>query len=510
MKNVTVPQSNSSSEMDFLLNTMLQYGPKIVQNKPLIKLAMSNAEKRIKRDTQKQLQNDPMTPPGVMEDKAAMGLAILNSAKRVLLEQKVSPATIEKATTLLGRDLFIGKSLRTQRSVEFSREYGYTTPSFLVISPSKACNLRCTGCYADSDEQTKILDWDTVDRIISDAYDLWGTQFYVISGGEPMAYRSQGKGILDLAEKHDNCYFMMYTNGTLITPEVAERMGRLGNVVPAISLEGWKDRTDARRGEGVFDKVMQAMDSLYDAGVLYGNSLTATRENAEELLSDEFIEFLFEKKHSRICWIFQYMPIGRSFTLDLMPTPEQRLWMWRKSWQFIHEKQYFLADFWNHGTAVGGCLSAGGHSNGGYFYIEWNGNVTPCVFVPYSPVNVKTIYEQGGTLNDIYAHPFFSGIRDWQSQCMDQQDNLMHPCLIRDNNKVLRNFIRKHEAEPIDANAAAAILDPKYAAGMDQYALEYSQLSDPVWQKVYLQHEALNDDEFAALQQHEMAELTAK
>jgi MoaA/NifB/PqqE/SkfB family radical SAM enzyme len=409
--------------------------------------------------------------------------------------RKLAPAVIKEAGQVLGFDIFLEQKLRRERSIEFRKQFGFTTPSFLVISPSKACNLRCMGCYADSDKDCLSLEWGLVHKIVEDARKLWGTQFIVISGGEPLAYRSQGKTILDLAEKHKDTYFMMYTNGTLITPEIAQRMSELGNLVPMISLEGWREETDARRGEGVFDKVMNAMDLLDRAGVIYGSSLTATRKNAEEILSDEFMDYLFLQKHISICWIFQYMPIGRSFTLDLMPSPQQRIWMWKQSWQLVREKRYFVADFWNHGTLVNGCLSAGGHDNGGYLYIEWNGNVTPCVFVPFSPVNVKDVYARGGNLNDIYAEPFFADIRKWQRD--SENKNLLTPCLIRDHNLVLRRLICKNEADPIDLNASQALQDREYAEGLDRYADEYSQIANGVWERDYLEHESVHvgDDE---------------
>jgi MoaA/NifB/PqqE/SkfB family radical SAM enzyme len=435
----------------------------------------------------KRRQTKNQIPPGVVNDRISMSYAILNSFRCALNDYKLSDATIEKVIKILLKDLFLEKELRVRKSIKFRERYGYNTPGFLVISPSKACNLRCEGCYANSDDRQQTLDWDLVDRIIKDAREFWGTQFIVISGGEPMAYRSQGKDILDLVQNHPDTFFMMYTNGTLIDQSQAERMAKLGNIIPAFSLEGWRDTTDARRGHGIFDKVMSVMDLLFEAGVLYGVSLTATRDNAEEILSADFIEYLFTEKHAVIGWIFQYMPIGRSFTLDLMPTPEQRLDMWRKSWELIREKKFFLADFWNHGTVVDGCLSAGGHNNGGYFYIEWNGNVTPCVFVPYSPVNVKDIYSSGGNLMDVYTEPFFQDIRTWQ--VYGTNGNLLMPCLIRDHHNDLRQLIRKHEANPIDKNAEAALMDGDYAKGMDGYARSYSEISNRVWEEQYIKKE---------------------
>lgn len=505
MNKQETPKEQSADDLNGLLNRVIKYGPKISQNHTFVKMAMAMAENWFIKDGKDRHESDKTTPAGVIDDQTAMSLSILNSVSRALKDGKLSEGTFREASAILGRDLLVSKKLRIEKSKKFSEEYGYNPPSFLLISPSKACNLRCTGCYADSDAFVQSLDWDIVDRAISEAHELWGVQFTVISGGEPLAYRSQGKTILDLAEKHQDNYFMFYTNATLITPEMAERMAKLGNIVPMISLEGWQERTDARRGAGVFDKVMAAMDLLHDAGVLYGVSLTATHENAEEILSDEFVDFLFTKKHVSIGWIFQYMPIGRSYTLDLMPTPEQRIRMWQQTWKHVKEKHYFLADFWNHGTVVDGCLSAGGHGRGGYFYIEWNGNVTPCVFVPYSPANIKDVYARGGNLNDIFTEPFFKDIRKWQVdiKASTGSKNLLNPCPIRDHNADLRQFIRKHEAEPIDQNAASAIQDPKYAEGMDQFDEKYQQIVDKVWEKVYVQNAPLKTGELDELLQSE-------
>jgi sulfatase maturation enzyme AslB (radical SAM superfamily) len=300
MKDTTknIPLENSQG-MNPLMDALIKAGPTISKRPVMRKIMLSKAEKWVLNNNKNHHQTSTGEPIGVIDDRAAMALAILHSAECALNDEKLSPATFRAASEIIGRDLFVEKKPRLDLAEHFSAQYGgYKQPAFLTLSPSKACNLRCTGCYADADASLPHLEWDLVDKIVTDARTLWGLQFIVVSGGEPMAYRSQGKSILDLAEKHQDVFFMMYTNGTLITDEVAERMAKLGNVVPAISLEGWEARTDARRGKGVYQQVMAAMDRLHKAGVLYGVSLTATRENAEEVLSDEFIDFLFNKKHA--------------------------------------------------------------------------------------------------------------------------------------------------------------------------------------------------------------------
>jgi MoaA/NifB/PqqE/SkfB family radical SAM enzyme len=338
--------------------------------------------------------------PRVYEDRVVLGLAFIRTIERAIAGRYLAPAALRSATRILIQGILLQEGDRNAVA-RFLEQYGAHPPSMLTISPCKSCNLRCTGCYADSGPASQKLDWDTFDRLITEAKTLWGGRFFVFSGGEPLVYRSNGKGVLDMAEKHKDCYFLMYTNGTLITDEVVDRLARMGNLTPAISIEGLRERTDARRGDGVFDKVVAAQNRLREAGVPFGISLTATRDNCEEILSDEFVDFCFDQQGTIYGWIFQYMPIGRSFTLKLMPTPRQRAWMWQRSWQLVRDRHIFLADFWNHGTTSDRCLAAGRWTGGGYMYVDWNGSVNPCVFVPYSPININDAYANGKTLNDV-------------------------------------------------------------------------------------------------------------
>jgi len=427
---------------------------------------------------------DTSRPPGVIADRTEFGRALLHTADRAFA-RRLSPNVLRRLLENFVDGIMLGGN---RPAIDrFFEQHGVYPPSFLTLSPGKTCNLRCTGCYANAGPTAEKLNWGTFDRIITEAKTLWGLRFLVISGGEPLAYHSAGKGLLDAVEKHPDIFFMVYTNGTLIDDQVVKRMATLGNISPAFSLEGWRERTDERRGDGVFDKVMAAMARLRLTGVPFGVSLTATRHNAEEILSDEFMDFLFEQQGALYGWLFQYMPIGRSFTLDLMPTPEQRLGMQRRVWEIIRQRHIFLADFWNHATLSDGCL-AGGQARGfGYLYIDWNGTVAPCVFVPYSPVNVNEMYAKGGTLNDIWTNPFFADIRDWQGDYTSGKGNWLAPCLIRDHHAELRRLIAKHEPEPSDEEARKALLDPDYARGMEEYGVAYQALTGSLWQRDYLQ-----------------------
>lgn len=464
---------------------------KLVKNPLIQKTAVREVEKLILNNL-KSTRKDISVFPGIADDRAAMGLAITSSIERGLKNDSLSDAYLRGILNNLVKTLFFEKGDETT-AARFEKEFGLRAPSFLLISPGKACNLRCKGCYADSDQERNALEWHIVDRMIQEAKDLWGLRFIVISGGEPFAYRSEGKGIVDLCEKHTDCFFMTYTNSTLITEEVSNRLAKAGNMLLCISVEGWKERTDERRGDGVFDRILGVMDQLKSDGVPFGLSLTGTHYNAEEILSDEFIDF-FMDKGALFSWLFQYMPIGRSYTLDLMVTPQQRAWMWKRSWEIVREKKFFMADFWNHGTACDGCLSAGGHGNGGYFYIDWNGAITPCVFMPYSPVNIRDIYAQGGDLNTVYQTPFFASLRDWQLKYKADNRNGLTPCPNRDHHDELEVLLRQYEPDPIDINATETLIDPEYTKGLVAYNREFEALTNDIWQSHYINRHVAEDE----------------
>jgi len=467
---------------DLGVELSVQIAPALYRSALLRKSIIWTGEKTI-RILSNHDDHEVSRPLGVMIDRNEFKQAIIKMSERALA-MNLSPDVLRRLLQDFVEGIMIGENREVIES--FYHQFGTHPPSFLTISPGKTCNLQCKGCYASAGPSGERLEWEIFDRIITEAKQLWGVRFMVLSGGEPLAYRDNAKGILDMIERHPDIFFLMYTNGTLINDAVSKRLAKLGNLTPALSLEGWREHTDERRGRGVYEKVLEAMARLRDAGVPFGISLTANRNNLEEILSDEFIDFFFEEQGALYGWIFHYMPIGRSYTLDLMPSPEQRVWMWKRVWEIIRERHIFLADFWNHATLSDGCISAGRTGGGGYLYIDWNGTVAPCVFVPYSPINIKDVYAKNGNLNDIWQNPFFSDIRKWQENYWNNHGNWLAPCLIRDHHADLRQLIIKHEPEPSDEEARNALLDSNYVRGMEKYDKEYQALTDPIWRDVYL------------------------
>lgn len=422
------------------------------------------------------------------ELKYAFVRNLLRTTDRHLRRGIMSREVFHQMVKVFAKNVFIEDI--SERDIRRDEKTDAVFPSYLVLSPTQLCNLRCPGCYASSGSHSHIsLPWEIVHRIIKEKEKFWHSRFNVISGGEPFLWKSEGKGIIDLAREFEDHFFMVYTNGTLIDLRVAKELAQVGNLTPCISVEGFEEKTDRRRGRGVFKKILEAFQFLRDAGVPFGISVEATRENWDEVTSKEFLHFYFDEQGVFYGWLFQYMPIGRNYSFEEMVTPEQRLEMFRRNVWAIKEGGYNYIDFWNQGVMTDGCLAAG--RNGGYLYIDWNGNVMPCVFIPYYVDNIYKVYERGGTLNDVLYSSFFKEIRKWQSQYAygkppDKQENLILPCPIRDHHKDLYEILKNCSTiEPSDHSAKEIKEDTGYHERLIDYDKLLQRVINPVWEKEY-------------------------
>ena len=376
--------------------------------------------------------------------------------RRVMTE--LSPHCLHK----VGRNLFINGMLRSSSlRAEFEMKNGFSPPFTLLISPTMQCNLQCTGCYSGRYIREKGLSFELMDRILGEARSM-GSMFTVFSGGEPLTRKAD---LFNLVEKHGDMYFMFYTNGTLINDEVADELYRLGNAGAVISLEGFEAATDARRGKGVFNRVMAAMDRLHQRGVPFGTSLTVTSQNIEQITSDAFFAHLLDKG-VMVCWLFLFMPVGKDPDVSLMPTPEQREYLRQRDAALRAEFPIFIADFWNDAPHVGGCIAAGRN----YLHINSNGDVEPCVFTHFAVDNIQT-----KSLAEVLHSDFFKTIRSKQPY----SDNLLTPCMIIDNPDVYRNVVRSCGAYPTHHGAEDVIV--KIKDELDDYGRRVRALEDVVW-----------------------------
>ncbi len=453
---------------------------------PVTRRALINA---IEKATYKMAFKGPDRPRKVMEERYYMGSALLSSLQKAFDSGSISKNCVKALSNIFLGKIFI-EGIYVRRT--FEEKHGFRPPCFVTISPTNVCNLKCKGCYAGEIYTKDTLKFDVFDKVISEIKEQFGAYFFVISGGEPFMYRENGKTLFDILEKHNDAYFMAYTNGTMIKKDVAKKLSELGNFTPAISVEGFEKETDERRGNGIHKKIMEAMDNLKENGVPFGISVTPTRYNAELLLSDEFIDYYFNKKGAFYGWYFQYMPIGRKPSVELMVTPEQRYKMLKRIWKLVIEDKVFIADFWNSGTASDGCMAAA--RGGGYFYIMWDGTITPCVFIPFKDKNYGNLYQlynEGRTITDAIKSPLFEEIRKWQNNYWIERPacqcgNLLTPCIIRDNSTDFYEIVKKTGAVPLD-EGAKEYLSFIEQGKMPQYNKEYRELVEPLWKNEYLE-----------------------
>ncbi|MBN1113861.1 MAG: radical SAM protein [Oligoflexia bacterium] len=375
---------------------------------------------------------------------------------------KLNPNVRRKLTENMVGNYFINARKKRYRIEE---ELG-CSPLLFVISPTMRCNLKCTGCYSANYNRSDSLDYNTLDRIMKEAKEL-GIYYVVVSGGEPFVRDD----LMTLFEKHNDMVFMVYTNSTLIhTKKLAPRLARLGNVVPCISVEGYKNETDGRRGEGTYENILGAMKALKEEGVFFGYSATPTKYNNQLLVEDSFVDFWIRQGAS-IGWYFNYMPIGREPDTDLMNTPEQRAYRWKRINELRKTKDIVLADFWNDGTLTGGCI-AGARS---YFHINASGDVEPCVFAQFSVDNVMH-----KPLRDIIVSDFFRSIRSRQGE----MSNRLRPCMIIDRPQVLRDHVERFNAKPSQPGGEK-LLAGELAAKVDRIASDWKEVADRIWVEQY-------------------------
>jgi len=345
-----------------------------------------------------------------------------------------------------------------------NRKRGICTPYTILISPTMRCNLRCTGCYAGNYTRNDDLPPETVERIIKEGEEI-GTYLYTILGGEPFVYPE----LLDIVNRHPKSAFQIFTNSTLLTEDKINRFWKTKNVVPVLSLEGGMEETDDRRGKGVYEKVVAAMDLLKKAKIPFGYSITLTRNNFDAVTKPEFYQWLADKG-AFFGWTFLYMPVGRDDDPSLMTTPEQRAEYGKFIRKIRGNLPIYPMDFWNDAPYVGGCIAGGRR----YLHINHKGEVEPCIFVHFAVDNIKE-----KSLVEVLNSSLFTEIRKKQPF----HENLLLPCMIIDSPWILRELVSKTGAHPTHPGADDVIT--KFASVLDEYAKGVRKVLNPIWKEEF-------------------------
>lgn len=349
------------------------------------------------------------------------------------------------------------------RQDELREKYGCNIPWAILLDPTSACNLQCQGCWAAEYGNKLNLSFEEIDNIIEQGRDL-GVYLYIYTGGEPLVRK---KDIIRLCEKHSDCIFLSFTNGTLIDEEFADEMLRVRNFVPAISLEGFEEATDARRGNGVYQKARGAMELLKRKRLPFGISACYTCANMNSITDEAFYDSLIESG-AYFIWYFHYMPVGKDAVPSLLPDPEQRTYIYRKIREYRQTKAIFGMDFQNDGEFVGGCIAGGRR----YLHINANGDMDPCVFIHYSDSNIRE-----KTLLEGLRSPLFMAYHDGQPF----NDNHLRPCPMLENPDILRDMIRKTGAASTDMQAPEDV--DQLCRRCDAYAGNWKETAETLWEE---------------------------
>ncbi len=338
---------------------------------------------------------------------------------------------------------------------------GCNVPWAILMDPTSACNLHCKGCWAAEYEKDINLPIGLWNSIIYQGK-AHGTFVYLYSGGEPLVRK---KDIIKICEEHNDCVFAAFTNATLIDEEFADEILRVKNFIPIISIEGFREETDFRRGEGVYASAMKAMEILKHKKLLFGVSCCYTSKNAEVIGSEEYFDEIIEKG-AKFAWFFTYMPVGIHADPELMATASQREFMYRQIRSFRQTKPLFTMDFWNDGEYVQGCI-AGGRS---FLHINANGDIEPCAFIHYSDSNIRE-----KTLLEAYKSPLFMQYHNNQPF----NENHLRPCPLLDNPGRLNEMIEKSKAHSTDMQNPEDVT--ALSRKCEHAAEQWSEVANRLW-----------------------------
>jgi len=343
------------------------------------------------------------------------------------------------------------------------------SPVTVVIEPTDRCNLSCPGCYAKSTRDGSDLSYEQAEMIVRQIKEI-GVSLITISGGEPFLREKSEQMLTRLARRFSDRGFLVYTNGTMIDEQIADRLAEVGNIFPAISVEGFEHQTDERRGSGIYEASRRVRKLLAERGVMVGFSATITRENVESICSDEFIELRIAEG-DMFGFFFLINPIGRAPRTDLMVTAEQRSMLRDAIYRWRGERRpILLGDFWNDGPAVGGCIAGARY----YFHIYANGDISPCVFSPVACDNIFDVIEGRSRYKSlsevIEKHPMFVAFRATQKNIKDRA----RPCMLIDHPHIFRKMCRTLGYQPAK-NMPPGYLDGEIASAIDERAAEWAQ-----------------------------------
>lgn len=280
---------------------------------------------------------------------------------------------------------------------------GLHVPAFLISSIANTCNLFCKGCYAringicGDQNSRELLSADQWSAIFSQAAAL-GVSFNLLAGGEPLMRRD----VIEVAANFPGILSAIFTNGILIDNSYLSLFNQYRNLIPIISIEGGRQKTDARRGSGAYEKISAIMKLLKQERILFGTSITVTTANLEEATSQLFLSEL-KNTGCKLIFFVEYVPFEPNTRQLLLGEEERNFLDHRLNDLRLSFPEMLFLSFPGDEKEMGGCLAAGR----GFFHINPCGDAEPCPFSPFSDRSLKN-----HTMVEVLQSPFFRKLQN--------------------------------------------------------------------------------------------------
>ncbi len=348
--------------------------------------------------------------------------------ERVVADAVMATLSNPKESVFMLR--FMKASASASRKRKQAEKRGEHIPPFLIASITSSCNLHCAGCYSrcnhatvDAEPVSQLTDEEWL-RIFNEA-DSLGISFILLAGGEPMLRR----GVIEAAGKKRHILFPIFTNGTFLDEKYFSLLAKCRNLIPIMSIEGKKEITDARRGEGIYDTLIANMDELHRRGLIFGASVTVTTENVREVASPEFLSELSARGCKAVIFV-EFVPVTEE-SRHLAPGEAEREFLASEIARLrVERPEMVYISFPGDEKSSGGCVAAGR----GFFHINSHGGAEPCPFSPYSDVNIKN-----GSLRDALYSPLFLALQDGNLLVDDHEGG----CVLYEKREMVEQLMKK-------------------------------------------------------------------
>jgi mycofactocin radical SAM maturase len=290
---------------------------------------------------------------------------------------------------------------------------GLDAPICLTWELTYACNLACRHCLSSSGRRDpNELSTDEAKAVIDELERM--QVFYVnIGGGEP-TIRADFWELLDYAVDH-HVGVKFSTNGSRITPEIAERLAGNDYVDIQISLDGaTAEVNDAVRGEGSYDTAIAAMEHLAAAGFEgFKLSVVCTRQNIAQI--DEFKAIA--DRYGAQLRLTRLRPSGRGADVwdELHPTAAQQRELY--DWLLARGEQVLTGDSFFHLAGFGESLPGLNLCGAGRVVclIDPVGDVYACPFAIHDRFQAGNVRDEGGFAHVWRESTLFRELREPQS-----------------------------------------------------------------------------------------------